>query len=141
MKKMSDDWRFLDHTADIRMEVKGKSLKDLFINAARGFTQLLSAGPHLEPTEEFLLELETIGVEELLVDWLRELLYRHQTQGFLFAHAEFDRISRTSLKAGIHGTTRTPDDEPELEIKAVTYHGLSVTKDEDGFSARVIFDI
>lgn len=123
------------------MEVKGRSLKDLFIHAARGFTQLLSPEPVSCTDMEFDLELDTTCIEELLVDWLRELLYRHQTESFLFSDAEFGYISQTSLKARVHGATRKSGDEPEMEIKAVTYHRLSVIEDRDGFSAGVIFDI
>ncbi len=134
-------WRLLEHTADIRMEVRGATKEELFINAARGFTNLLAPETQGRPDTDLELNLRADNVEELLVDWLRELLYRHETQGFILVSAEIEEISDTTLKAKLAGRTRGPDEEPEIEIKAVTYHGLSVQKTDTGYAVTIVFDI
>jgi protein archease len=134
-------WRLLEHTADIRMEVQGSSLGKLFLNAARGFTSLLATGLGGLPDTELELNLKADNVEELLVEWLRELLFRHETRGFILISAEIEDVSHTSLRANLSGRTRGPDEEPEIEIKAVTYHGLSVQKNDAGYAVTIVFDI
>jgi SHS2 domain-containing protein len=139
--KIDPGWRLLEHTADIRMEVRGITKEELFLNAARGFTSLLERESGGRPDIELALRLEADNIEELLVDWLRELLYRHETQGFILISAEIEEVSDTYLKAKLAGRTRVPEEEPELEIKAVTYHGLSVQKNDAGYVVTIVFDI
>jgi SHS2 domain-containing protein len=140
-KKNDPGWRLLEHTADIRMEVHGSSLGELFLNAARGFTNLLVLEPQGRPDTELELLLKADNVEELLVDWLRELLFHHQTHDFILVSADIEEISDTIVKAKVAGRTRGRDEEPEIEIKAVTYHGLSVQKNDTGYAVTIVFDI
>ncbi len=140
-KKPDRGWTLLDHTADIRMEVRGKDLEELFTNAAHGLTRLVAEESEVEPESELELALEADTVEELLVDWLRELLFVNQTRGFILIRLKMAEVSRTVLKARVLGRIRGPDEEPLAEIKAVTYHGLSVQMDDRGYSVRIVFDI
>jgi SHS2 domain-containing protein len=142
MRKKSDPgWILLDHTADIRMEVRGTDLEELFANAALGMTRLIAEESEVEPESELEFSLEAYTVEELLVDWLRELLFFNQTTGFILIQPKIVEVSRTVLKARILGRIKCPDEEPLTEIKAVTYHGLSVQVDDRGYSAKIVFDI
>jgi SHS2 domain-containing protein len=140
-KKTDSGWRLLEHTADIRMEVRGASKEELFLNAARGFTSLLAPESGGPPDTNLELNLKADNIEELLVEWLRELLYRHETRDFLLVAAEIEEASDTSLKVKLAGRMRAPDEEREIEIKAVTYHGLSVQKNNAGYIVTIVFDI
>jgi SHS2 domain-containing protein len=135
------DWRLIDHTADIRIQIWGRDLPDLFNNAAKGLTSLLGGAPEGGPEIEEIIELESGDIEELLVDWLREILYRNEALDFCFMRSLFERVEGTSLRAGVIGTWKTEDIVPEQDIKAVTYHGVNVTETEWGFEAKVVLDI
>ena len=123
------------------MEVYGVTLQELFLNAAEGFTCLLASGAHIE--EEIVLEiiLEAAEPEELLVNWLRELLYEHETRGFLLSAVDIFELASTKLRAKVTGNRRSSDDQREIEIKGVTYHAISVEKTVSGYSAKILFDI
>jgi SHS2 domain-containing protein len=139
--KIDPGWRLLEHTADIRMAVKGSSLEELFLNAARGFTYLLASEWGGLPDTDLKLRLEADSTEELLVDWLRELLFYHETRGFILVSADIEEISKTTLKARLSGRTRGSEEEPEIEIKAVTYHQLSIQQNDTGYVVTIVFDI
>ncbi len=123
------------------MAVYGATLKELFLNAARGFTSLLVPETQGHPQTELELSLQADDTEELLVDWLRELLFYHQTRGFILISADIEELSDTSLTAKLAGRTRGRDEEPEIEIKGVTYHALSIEKNDAGYSVTIVFDI
>ena len=123
------------------MQVQGSSLEELFLNAARGFTNLLAPESVGLPDIDLELRLKADSTEELLVDWLRELLYRHETRGFILVSAEIEEVSDTSLRAKLSGRTLGPEEEPEVEIKAVTYHQLSIQKNDTGYAVTIVFDI
>jgi SHS2 domain-containing protein len=141
LTKNDPGWRLLEHTADIRMGVHGSSLGELFLNAARGFTNLIAPESQDRPDTELELRLRADNIEELLVDWLRELLFHHQTHDFILVAADIEEISETIVKAKLSGRTRGSEEEPEIEIKAVTYHGLSVQKNDTGYAVTIVFDI
>lgn len=134
-------WRLLEHTADIRLEVRGATIEDLFVNAALGLAALLAEYREVEPhrEEDLLLEAETI--DDLLVDWLRELLYLHETTGFVFLHAAGLELTGTAVKARVLGREMDPEEVPPSVIKAVTYHDVSVERTDRGYVTRVVFDI
>jgi SHS2 domain-containing protein len=138
-------WRLIEHTADIRLQVFGLDLKDLLINGAMGLTSLLGGGGQ-EQTDEVktikeTLEMESNDREELLVDWLRELLFLNEVRGFCFREARFEYVSDTGLKAGLLGVEKTENMIPEAHIKAVTYHGLEINGHGSGLEAKVVLDI
>jgi SHS2 domain-containing protein len=139
--KTDAGWTLLEHTADIRMAVHGSSREELFLNSARGFTNILAPESRGLPDTHLELHLKADSIEELLVDWLRELLFHHETRGFILVSADIEELSDTTLTAKLAGRTRGPEEEPEVEIKAVTYHQLSVHKNETGYDVTIVFDI
>jgi protein archease len=139
--KIDVGWTLLDHTADIRMAVHGSSVGELFLNAAQGFTSLLTRESRGLPDTDLEFRLEADNIEELLVDWLRELLFHHETRGFILVSADIKELSETTLRAKLAGRTRGPEEEPEIEIKAVTYHRLSIHKNDTGYAVTIVFDI
>lgn len=140
-RKTEPPWRIVDHTADIRVEVCGTDPPELFLNAARALTELLGSEPAPSAEHELELFLDAAGVDELMVDWLREILFYNQARGWIFARAAIQRLSDTTLTARLFFGNRQEGDEPDFEIKAVTYHGLTVEKTDAGYCAKILFDI
>jgi SHS2 domain-containing protein len=135
-------YRLIDHTADIGIEVAGGSLEGVLEDAGFGMFDLMADLSRVEPERSLRLELASGSLEDLLVDWLRELLYRFQTDLVLFRDFAVRMTSPLSFSAEVSGATYRPGlDELYREIKAVTYHGLSVEKKDGVWRARVIFDV
>jgi SHS2 domain-containing protein len=140
--KADAPWVFVDHTADIRIEARGKTIKELFVNAAAGLTALVSTESGGIPEIEMEIALDGNDYEQLLVDWLRELLFLNRARGFVLVRADVTQLAETGLVARLEGRTAGPDEDgPDGEIKAVTYHGLSIRKEGEGYSARILFDV
>jgi SHS2 domain-containing protein len=56
-------------------------------------------------------------------------------------HAQIIVFRETNLLAKVSFADNPLDVEASFEIKGVTYHGLSIIKNSDGYSARIVFDI
>ena len=135
-------WIFLDHTADIRMEVRGKTMEELFSNAARGLTSILASQSTGDADTEIAVNLTGGDYEELLVDWLREILFQNEARDFVVLDPHITRLSETGIEARLSGRSMQPGEErPDHEVKGVTYHGLSLEETDDGYRARIVFDI
>jgi SHS2 domain-containing protein len=131
----------LDHAADVGILVTADSLPDLFDRAAAGMMALLraDAAPADGETIERDIALSADDPAELLVQWLRELLYLRQVHGLEYRDARIESLSGQRVCARVRGTL---DARPPMrEIKGVTYHALDVHRDADGWHARVIFDV
>ena len=131
-----------DHTADIGLRVSTATLEELFVDAARGLTSLVIENlDDVQPLISETIQLTGTETDYLLFDWLNELLFRFETRGVLFR--EFDvRLDEHGLEATIRGE---PLDRLRHhlahEVKAITYHGLSVEQTESGWSVELVLDI
>lgn len=132
----------IEHTADIGILVEGQDIQELFANAGFAFFDLTW---ELEAVEERLfypLELEEESLTDLLIGFLRELLYLNQAEDYIFKRFEIKAASDTRLEALAFGEKYDPGrHKGKEEIKGVTYHQARVEKKGDRYQARVIFDI
>jgi len=129
----------IEHTADVGIRAHGRSLEELFANAAEGMFSLIADLAAVKPVGEIEVRLQAEDISTLFLQWLSELLFLHETQRLLFS--SFDvHIVGTSLQGHARGEAIDKKrHELKLVIKAVTRHGLTV--DPEKGIAEVIFDI
>jgi SHS2 domain-containing protein len=136
-------FEFFEHTADIGAHIYGRTLEELFRNAAAALFEAFGALQKSGTGNQRSVELKTVSLEDLLHDWLSELLYEVEANHVLYDEFEFLHLNSQGLKATLHGETidfaRSQTSE---EIKAVTYHQLRVEELPGGtWRATVIFDV
>jgi SHS2 domain-containing protein len=128
----------IEHTADVGIRAYGKSASELFEGAAAGMFSLIANPERVRPLGEVEVRLAAEDLPGLLVAWLSELLFLHETQRLLFCKFRVE-VSGTQLHAQVWGEAIDKKrHELKLAIKAVTYHRLSV--DPERGVAEVIFD-
>ncbi len=129
----------IEHTADVAIRAYGASLNELFANAAEGMFSLIADLEAVKPIGEIEVRVSAEDTPTLLLRWLSELLYVHETQRLLFSRFEVE-VSGTSLLGRARGEAiDKARHELKLVIKAVTRHRLTV--DPERGIAEVIFDI
>lgn len=144
MKGSQSDQKYvaLDHTGDIRLKVMGKSLPDLFINAAYALFDTITEADKIDAQLSDEIEVAGIDREELLVNWLSELNYLFVTEGKLFNRFEIERFKDTELFGRAIGEKFNSHKHPlRTEIKAVTFHDLLIKKLGDHWETNIVFDI
>lgn len=141
-------WRTIEHTADLGIEIEAASPERLFEAGAHGLAGILvgSEGGTVAPVARAVelwrdLVLEAPDRESLLVDWLRELLYIQESERLLLAVAEVVSLGDRRLVARAGFDRLTDPGAMERELKGVTYHDLEVRRRGSGWYARVIFDL
>ena len=129
----------IDHTADVGIRAHGRTVDELFANAAEGMFSLIADLTKVKPVGEVEVRLEAEDLSTLLLRWLSELLYLHETQRLVFSSFEVHVVG-TTLDGRARGEAiDKARHELKLAIKAVTRHGLTV--DPKKGIAEVIFDI
>lgn len=138
-------YRLLEHTADLGIEVTAPNLGELFAEALRALTDVLTTLDRVGFDEACSVELSAPSLEGLLVDWLNEAIFLHESEGLVFARAAVD-VRQDSQ--GWHLTAELDGEAFSLEqhglktlIKAATYHQLRVEQDAGLWRAQVICDL
>lgn len=131
-----------DHTADIGLRVSAATLEELFVDAARGLTSLLVENvDDVRPAFTEMIRLVGTEVDYLLFDWLNELLFRFETNRLLCCEFQV-QLDEQGLEATVRGEPSDPTRHRLAhEVKAITYHGLSVQQTESGWQTELILDI
>jgi len=128
----------LEHTADLALRVYGRDLADLFETAAYAMFCQLADLSVSEPIREMQVQVEGTDWESLLVNWLNELLYLHETSGLVYVDFEVLELSPQRLEARVAGA---PASVVRGIIKAATYYDLSIVQSDQGYAATVVFDV
>ena len=142
---MKEKFKYLDHTADLEFISYGKTLNEVFANSALAFfTATLNPGS-VEIKESREIKLSAPDLETLMHDWLNELLFLFEVEFLVFR--EF-KVEIEKLNENYELYAECSGEELDLkrhtidaEIKAVTYHNLSVEERNGLWEARVLCDI
>jgi len=131
-------YELLEHTADLAIRVYGPGLAELFANAAYAMLQQLVDLERIGHAVERHIEVQGIDYESLLVNWLNELLYLHDTHREVYSSVQVEELSPVCLRAKVRGERTT---DARTIIKAATYHNLSIEAADNGYEATVVFDV
>jgi len=130
-------FREREHTADWELEAWAPDFPSLLEQAARGMYTLM--GTHMEtgPRRARDLALPCADLETCLVAFLSELLFINETEGLAFDAYSF-QMDGLVLHAHLEGAAIVSQTK---EIKAVTYHNLSIRQTERGMEVSIVFDV
>jgi len=129
-------YREIAHTADWALKVWSPDLPGLFREAAAGMYALMGVrfGGQLPNPQS--LELSAHDMESLLVAFLSELLYLVE-DGVGFPGIQV-RLKGMILEASVKGSLIV---ERVKEIKAVTFHNLSIQRLKNHYETVIVFDV
>ncbi|MBV8452540.1 MAG: archease [Deltaproteobacteria bacterium] len=134
-------YRELDHTGDLGIEVTAPTRSELFRRAALALAALLAEPPNIECAERRTIEITAGDDIDLMHDLLTELLQLFAADDFIWRGAMVGEQGRT-LHVSLEGESFDPSRHtPRGEIKAVTYHQLTVENVSNQWRARIIFDV
>jgi len=136
-------FEFLDiTTADVAFAAYGRSLNELFSNAALAMFDVMINTEQVKPKMKRRVEIEANDLQSLMFNWLNELLVFVDGENIAFSEFKV-KVNRKdfSLSAECMGEEINPSrHELRAEVKAATYHKLEVKKNKF-WRAQVILDI
>ena len=136
---------FFDHTGDVGVRLTALSLGELFRQAALAFTETVTDPSSVEAATVEQLTLAAATLEDLMVEWLNELLYRFEVCNVLTTDADptvAESDGAWTLVAQIQSEPFDPHRHPiKVLVKGVTYHQLDIHRVDGGWETSVVFDI
>jgi SHS2 domain-containing protein len=127
--------RFASHTGEAQIEIEAPSAEAVFAEAAAAFAEL-EGGAGGEPARR-AVDLAGGDPATLLADWLAELVFLADADGFVPEEVLELELGSEGLRATLAGRLS----EPRRLVKAATYHDLLFERREGGWFARVVVDV
>lgn len=141
-------YRFLEEIAlaDTAFEAFGKTEKELFENSALALAEVMAETKKVKPKKSKKIELKAETLEQLLHDWLEELVFLKDEQEIVFCKFQAKiqkKAEKYFLGATVFGQKISELNEKILktDVKAVTWHQFGIQKTKKGFTARVVLDV
>ncbi len=138
---MPGNFEILEHTADVKIRVWGKTKEALFQEAVLAMMSILASCSALadQPKLNRTVKVKASDSETLLVDFLNEVLYLTQTEKAVFDKIKISKLTDTEIIGELSGKKVERFGE---DIKAATYHNLDVHQNRDGvWEAIILFDV
>jgi SHS2 domain-containing protein len=134
---MSKSYEYLDHTADVLFIAKASNLEDLFEQCALAVENTQVEVKLIEPKIKKEIKIEAKTNEDLLFEFLDELLFYKDSERLIFS--KFDlKIKDNKLECKAFGDEIDfKKHDPKVDVKAITMHMFELKKTDAGFEATV----
>ena len=96
----------IDISGDVGIRAYGKTIEEVFVNAAFGMYSLITGIEGIEATQKVVVETKSDSLEGLLVSYLNELIFQFDAYGF---------VGKTIMITEITPTLSPSENPPEAE--------------------------
>jgi SHS2 domain-containing protein len=141
-------YRFIDNVAiaDAVFEATGDTLEEVFLSAWDATLKTMVENPESIKTKTSRsISIVEKAPDLLLHDFLQKLIFYKDAEGELLKVKVLDlkrSNNRYEIRAQLSGEPIDPSrHRMSVDVKAVTFHRLSVVKGESGWSATVVLDV
>ncbi|XRO75954.1 archease [Methanocaldococcus sp. 28A] len=135
---------YFETTADLGVIAKGKTLEEAFKEGAKGLYNIMVDIDKIDKKEKIEFELTGEDLEELLYNFLNELLFYTDVEGLVFNDFDIkiEKNDKYRLKCTAYGEKINKEKHNiKEEVKAVTYHKMEIKQEDDGWNIRFIVDL
>lgn len=132
-------YRWVDHTAELELEIEAPTEEGVFTQALLALGELLGEEAPAHPGEVVSFELSLSGGDRavLLADWLDELVFRAETEDVVPIGVESIELHEGRLRATVRGVRGSP----RPLVKGITHHRLAFERANARFRATVVLDV
>jgi SHS2 domain-containing protein len=130
----------ISHTADVKIRASAPTLEALFSETFMAMMQVMYGKERCGRTIREI-RIESTDNESLLADFLSEVLFVSEVEGLVFSDARI-RINGFSLIAELRGESFDPlRHSTGTEVKGISYSGLEIVHNANGYKLDIIFDV
>src|SRR5215813_6222708 len=116
-------YRLTPRQSEIAVRISGNSQADLFANSAFALFDVMTDVEKVDIKDRVSLEVKETDRNDLMVNWMRELLYLYQESGYLLKEFHIQETKDTLMKTEVCNKKINPNHhEINKEILGITYH-------------------
>jgi SHS2 domain-containing protein len=129
-------YRWVEHTSEIELLIEDETPQAVFAEALVALGDLLTEQRGGEPVSHEV-SVSAADLPTLLAEWMNELVYLAETDGFIPERTQRLDLTERTVEAVVAGRRGNPRNL----VKAVTYHGLELSRSDGRWTARVVLDV
>ncbi|MBI4139545.1 archease [Candidatus Woesearchaeota archaeon] len=130
--------------ADEEIHVKGKTIEEIFENAAKALTEIMANTKTIRSRKTENITMREKDEEELLFHYLEDILLLKDSEQILFKKFSCT-IKKERAYFRLHctakGDTINKKQELRTDVKGITRHEFSLAKTRKGWEATIVVDV
>ncbi|MGD9275987.1 MAG: archease [Candidatus Pacearchaeota archaeon] len=134
------NFKFLEHTADIKFQAFGKTKEGAFRNSFFALRESICGGLKIQKKIRKKIKIKAKDDESLLYNFLEEFLYLLDSENFLISEIRNIKIINGNLSAEVFGDESKNYDFTN-NVKAITYNQMFVKKENEKWVVQVVLDV
>jgi SHS2 domain-containing protein len=128
------------HTADVKIRIHARTLEELFSDACEALMTVMY-GTSRKGIMKREITVTSPHIDSLLLDFLSEILFISDVEGIVFSKAVV-HIAGQNLSAEMEGEPFSKKIHAQgTEVKGISYTGLSIRHDANGYMVDIVFDV
>lgn len=142
-----EKYKFLEHTADIKIQAFGKNMEDAFKNSALALKERISEKIIIKPKKSRVISIEGKDLSDLLYSYLEEFLFLLDADDFVLAEIEDLEISG-NIKEGFSLSAKILGDNASNykfsnSVKAITFNDMKINEDKNSriWTCQFVLDV
>ena len=135
-------YKIIRRSTELSIRLSGDSRTQILADAGFALLDLLVDLSSVEIRESITLEVEGVDDDDLLVNWMRELLYEYETSGYMLKEFDIQETGEFAVRVEARGEKFDPDRHEEREaIGAVAERVSHLGKMGSLWTAQVSFEL
>lgn len=135
-------YKVIRRSTELSIRLSGDSRTQILADAGFALLDLLVDLSSVEIRESITLEVEGVDDDDLLVNWMRELLYEYETSGYMLKEFDIQEAGEFAVRVEARGEKFDPDRHEEREaIGAVAERVSHLGKMGSLWTAQVSFEL
>ena len=133
-------FKFIPHTADVKFQAFGKTLKEVFKNSALALFDTFYDGK-VKEKKKFKIKAKGNDLESLLYEFLEEFLVLFDSKHFLPSKIKNLKLDKNNFKIEVEVVgDYIKNYKTSVHVKAITYNEMFIKK-EKNWIAQVVVDV
>lgn len=141
----SAEYRYLEHVSDAMVEAYGRTLNEAFANSAKALINIVCDVSKVNLGKRIIIQTAGFDLVSLLYSWLEKVLMSLLVDNVALAkfHVKIERRKDSYfLSSECEGEAFVRRKHHyKVEVKAITYHEMNVTKSKGKFAVRYLVDL
>tara|TARA_Y100000310_G_C20469374_1_gene709209 strand:- start:186 stop:599 length:414 start_codon:yes stop_codon:yes gene_type:complete len=135
-------YKFLEHTADVKFQAKGRTIEKAFSEAAMALKETIAGEEEIKEKTKKKIKVKGKDNEALLYNFLEEFIFLLDSEGFIFSKIKKIKINieKGEIEAEVLGD-KAREYKFTNDVKAITYNSMFVKQKKQGWEVQVVVDV
>ena len=139
------DFHYIEHVSDAMVEAYGRTLSEVFANSARALVNIVCDLSRIDLNKSVIIETEGFDQISLLYNWLEKVLLTLLVDNIALANFDL-KIEQSKGNYNLFSTCRgeafsEQKHHYKVEVKAITYHEMKISRRNDMFIVKFLVDL